>query len=83
MQTIILLLSFIMIFSLLRLILGPSVWDRLLGLNLMSLKITALIVLFALLNDQNYLLDIALAYALLNIIGLIFISRFIQQKGKI
>ncbi len=72
-----------MIFSLLRLILGPSVWDRLLGLNLMSLKITALIVLFALLNDQNYLLDIALAYALLNIIGLIFISRFIQQKGKI
>lgn len=72
-----------MIFSLIRLILGPSVWDRLLGFNLLSLKITALIVLFALLNDQNYLLDIALAYALLNIIGLIFISRFIQQKGKI
>ncbi len=83
MQIIMLILSFFLIFSVLRIIMGPSVWDRLLGLNLLSIKITALIVLFALYNDQNYLLDIGLAYTLLSIIGLIFISRFIQRKGKI
>ncbi len=83
MQIIILILSFLLIFSVLRIIMGPSVWDRLLGLNLLSIKITALIVLFALYNDQNYLLDIGIAYTLLSVIGLIFISRFIQRKGKI
>lgn len=83
MQIIVFILGMLMVFSILRLILGPSVWDRILGLNLISLKITILIVLLALLSDLSYLLDIALAYALLNIIGLIFMSRFIQKKGKI
>lgn len=77
------LLSVFMLFSILRIILGPTVWDRLLGLNLLSIKITILIVLYALFMDKIYLLDIALAYALLSIIGLFFIGRFVQRKGKI
>lgn len=83
MNIIMIIISFLMIFSLVRMAIGPTVWDRLLGLNLLSSKITMVIVIFAVLQKQRYLLDIALTYALLSIIGLIFICRFIYQKGKI
>lgn len=76
-------LVFFLLFSVLRLLLGPSVWDRLLAFNLMSIKITLLIALFAVVSGRNVLLDLALVYVLLNIIGLLFICRFIERKGDI
>lgn len=66
-----------------RIIIGPTIWDRLLGLNLFSSKIIVLIVLFALMVRQSYLLDIAIVYVLLGFISIILIARFIQRKGKI
>lgn len=69
--------------SLIRIIYGPSIWDRILGLNLFSSKITMLIVIFALMKDKSLFLDIAIVYALLGFISIIFISRFIMKKGKI
>ncbi len=65
------------------LIKGPSIWDRLLFLNLFSLTILILMVLYALLKDLDYLLDIAIVYALLGFIGIVFMARFIQRRGKI
>lgn len=66
-----------------RIILGPTIWDRLLGLNLFSSKIIILIVLFALMMKESYYLDIAIVYVLLGFISIISIARFIQKKGKI
>ena len=73
----------ITLFHLIRIIRGPSVWDRLLGLNLFSITMIVLMVLYALIHDLGYLLDIAIVYALLGFIGTAFIARFIQGKGKI
>ncbi|MBN2221848.1 MAG: pH regulation protein F [Vallitaleaceae bacterium] len=73
----------IFIFHLIRIIKGPSIWDRLLGLNLFSLNMLILMILFALINDTDYLLDIGIVYALLGFIGIVFVARFIQRKGKI
>ncbi|WP_461207705.1 monovalent cation/H+ antiporter complex subunit F [Clostridium sp. DL1XJH146] len=70
-------------FVLVRLIRASSVWDRILGLNLFSAKITMLIVLYALYEKESFFLDIAIVYALLGFISIIFISRFIRNKGKI
>jgi len=66
-----------------RIIKGPSVWDRLLGLNLFSINMIILMILYALVTDLDFLLDIAITYALLGFIGIVFIARFIQRKGKI
>lgn len=71
------------LFHLYRILKGPSVWDRLLGLNLFSLNMILLMILYALYSDINYLLDIAITYALLGFISIVFIARFIQRKGKI
>jgi multicomponent Na+:H+ antiporter subunit F len=42
-----------------------------------------LIVLFAVVMQKSYLLDIAIVYVLLGFISIIFIANFIQKKGKI
>lgn len=80
---------FIIIFTILLLIYlfiifkGPSVWDRLLGFNLFSINMIILIILYALIKDIDYLLDLAIIYSLLGFIGIIFISRFIERKGNV
>lgn len=71
------------IISIIIIIQGPTIWDRLLGLNLFSAKIILLILLYSILLDLPYLLDIAIVYTLLGFIGVIFISRFVKGKGKI
>ncbi|MCL2547512.1 MAG: monovalent cation/H+ antiporter complex subunit F [Oscillospiraceae bacterium] len=61
---------------------GPSNWDRLLGLSLITAKIVLLIALFASLHNIAYMLDIALMYALLGFIGTMFIARFFMARAK-
>ena len=68
---------------LVRVILGPTIWDRLLGLNTISAKIIMSIVIFSIITEQPYLLDVALVYALLGFIGTVLIARFIEKKGDI
>ncbi len=79
----ILFLITVSLFTAVKVISGPSIWDRLLGFNLFSSKVIMIIILIALFSNQSYLLDIALVYALLGFVGIVFIAGFIQKKGKI
>ena len=65
-----------------RIVKGPSIWDRLLGMNLISTKIVIIIIIFASFQDTAYLLDFAIVYVLLGFIGTIFISRFLLGRVK-
>ena len=56
---------------------GPTIWDRLLSLSLISTKLLLIIVLFASLYDYAYLLDIAIVCVLLGFMGIVFIALFI------
>ena len=69
--------------TLLRLFIGPSIWDRLLCLNMIASKVLAAIVLLSWLLKLNYLLDIALIYAVLGFLSTILIARFIERRGDI
>jgi len=73
-----------LVFYLIRTIKGPSVWDRLLGMNLVSTKIITMIAVFASINGAGYILDFAIIYALSGFIGTIFIALFLmnRQKGR-
>lgn len=68
---------------LIRVLRGPSVWDRLLAFNLFSAIIIMLILLISIIEDLSYLADIAIVYSLLGFISIIFISRFVQRKGEL
>ncbi len=76
-------LSVLTLFSFGRIVLGPTLWDRLLGFNLFSSKIILLIILYAHIKHLSYLLDIAIVYTLLGFTSITFISRFVGRKGDI
>jgi multicomponent Na+:H+ antiporter subunit F len=61
---------------------GPSIWDRLLGLSLISTKILLIIILLASYFDLSYLLDLAIVYVLLGFISTVFIAHFILERVK-
>jgi len=65
-----------------RTVQGPTIWDRLLGMSLISVKVVILIIAFASINDRAYLLDYALIYALFGFISVIFIAFFILDRTR-
>ncbi|MFO7611952.1 MAG: monovalent cation/H+ antiporter complex subunit F [Clostridia bacterium] len=67
----------------LRILIGPTVWDRLLGFNLLTSKLIMIIVMCAIIFEKSYLLDIALTYALLGFVSTVFIARFVRDRGRI
>ena len=64
---------------------GPSVWDRLMGMNLVATKAIMAIVVFSSIQDTAYMLDVAILLALFGFIGTIFLALFISKHrlGKI
>ena len=61
---------------------GPSIWDRLLSMSMVSLKVIVVIVVLAYISDTAYLLDLAIIYALFGFIGEIFIALFVADRSK-
>ena len=73
-------LSVVMAMSLYRAVFGPTVLDRLIGVNAIGSKTTVLLILIGLLYDRvDMFVDIALAYALLNFLVTIVASRYFQH----
>ncbi len=74
-------LSIIMGLSLYRAVLGPTILDRLIGVNAIGSKTTALLILIGLIYQRvDMFIDIALAYATLNFIAVLAASRFFQKR---
>lgn len=65
------------------LVVGPTVWDRLITLNLMTLKLTMLVIVFAVLTDSNIMLDIAMIYSVIGFLSVSVLSRFILKGGRL
>ncbi len=77
-----LILALLMILSLYRGVVGPTVLDRLVGVNAIGSKTTVLLVLIGLLYGQvDMFVDIALAYAMLNFIAVLAAGRYFQKRG--
>lgn len=75
-------LIILLVVSLVRIIIGPTIWDRLLGMNLVTTKIVMAIVVLAVLVNRSFLIDVAIVYSLLGFIASILIARFIEKKGQ-
>ena len=62
--------------SLVRAILGPTVFDRILAVNSFGTKTVLLIALLGFLTERPEWLDLAIVYALMNFIGTIAVMKF-------
>ncbi len=69
-----------MALALVRAILGPSVYDRVLAVNMFGTKTVLLVSVIAFLSGRPDFLDLALAYALINFIGILAVLEFFRSR---
>jgi multicomponent Na+:H+ antiporter subunit F len=67
-----------MALAVIRALLGKTVYDRILAVNVFGTKTVLLIAALAFLTGRPDVLDIALAYALINFIGMIAVLRYFE-----
>jgi multicomponent Na+:H+ antiporter subunit F len=74
-------LAFLMLLSLYRPVFGPTVVDRMIGVNAIGSKTTVLLILIGLIFHRvEMFVDIALAYAMLNFLAVLAASRYFQKR---
>ena len=69
-----------MILALARALMGPSVYDRVLAVNMFGTKTVLLLSVVAFLYGRPDFLDLALAYALINFSGVLAVLQFFQNR---
>lgn len=70
-----------MALALVRAVLGPSVYDRVLAVNMFGTKTALLLSVVAFLYGRPDFLDLALAYALINFVGVLAVLEFFQKRS--
>ncbi len=71
-----------MCLALVRAVLGPSVYDRVLAVNMFGTKTVLLLSVIAFLYGRPDFLDLALAYALINFIGVLAVLEFFRARAQ-
>jgi multicomponent Na+:H+ antiporter subunit F len=62
--------------SLYRVLSGPTVFDRLLGINLIGTKAIILLLLLGVLSGRTEMfVDISLSYALISVVGILTLAK--------
>ncbi len=69
---------FIMALALTRALLGPTLFDRILAVNMFGTKTVLLIAVLSFAAGDSSYLDIALVYVLINFIGVLAVLRFFE-----
>lgn len=70
------------ILGLLRVFIGPTTADRLVGINLVAAQVLALIVIAAV-DQKNWVyLDVALVYDIFGFIGILAVARLFGKREE-
>ena len=67
-----------MVLAMVRAMLGPTVYDRVLAVNTIGTKTVVLIAVMGFLAGRPEFLDLCLVYALINFIGTIAVLKFFE-----
>ncbi|MCD6574520.1 pH regulation protein F [Candidatus Aerophobetes bacterium] len=73
-------LTGISVISMVRVIIGPTTEDRLIGLNLVVAQIVGIMVVVAVKFNRSIYLDVALVYAILGFVSILAIARYTGGK---
>ena len=75
-------LSVIIVFCLIRAILGPRYTDRIVAANMISTKIIAFICMLSVFLREDFLIDVGIIYAMLGFVAVVVLSRIILIRSK-
>jgi multicomponent Na+:H+ antiporter subunit F len=75
-------LTVIIFIPLYRVVVGPTLYDRILGAGAIATKTMVLILVIGLVfNRLDMFIDITMAYAILNFIGTIAIAKYLETRS--
>jgi len=70
---------FFTLFSLFRIGLGPTVADRVVGLDTLNTMVVATMIVLGAAFDQVIFVDVAIIYALLSFVGTLYVARYLER----
>ncbi len=84
---VLIILAVLLIFCLVRAIIGPRVADRLVAVNMMGTIVMVIIGILTLMLQEGYLADICLIYAMISFLAVIVITKvymgvYIERKQE-
>ena len=75
-------LAALMLATLVRAILGPRFTDRIIAVNVINTLVVAEIVLLSVWMKEDFLVDVALLYALLSFLTVVVASRLVLTRRR-
>jgi multicomponent Na+:H+ antiporter subunit F len=65
-----------------RLVMGPTLPDRVIAIDLIGILLLCLLVLMAGVTSQQAFLDVAMVVALISFVGTVAYARYIEREGS-
>lgn len=69
-------------FAFVRLILGPSLPDRVVALDMMTVLIVSFCGLYAILSEDKAFIDVAIVLALVGFLATVALARFVERRTR-
>jgi len=69
-----------LVVSMVRVVIGPTVADRMIGLNLVAAQTLGLLVLISVSMERSVYLDVALVYDIFGFLGILVMARYFSEK---
>ena len=69
-----------MVLAVIRALLGPTIYDRIMAVNMFGTKTVLLIAVVGFVAGRPDFLDLALLYALMNFIGTIAVLKYVRYR---
>lgn len=76
------LLLIALIFALIRLLKGPTVYDRITALDLIASIAIGFIMIYSIVVKRELYFDLAIVIALISFLGTLAVSTFLKHKNK-
>lgn len=68
------------VFCLYRIIMGPTVADRMVGIDIFGILVVGICAILAITTKSMFLLDIAIAWIILSFIGTLTLAKYLTGK---
>ena len=68
------------LFCLFRVIRGPSIADRMVGLDIFGILVVGICAILAIQSGRSFILDIGIAWIILSFIGTLTLAKYLSGK---
>ena len=68
------------VFCLFRVVRGPSIADRMVGLDIFGILVVGICAILAIRTQRSFILDIGIAWIILSFIGTLTLAKYLSGK---